>query len=62
MIEPFAFFGLLGLIFGLVVLLGLALEKSSRLEEENTRLRDILRDLNVPGRDVRGRFTRRRPF
>ena len=60
--EVFGFFALLVTVILLIGLLGLAIDKSNRLEEENSRLRDFIRDLNIPGRDVRGRFTKRRPF
>lgn len=36
--------------------------KIAELEEENSRLRDLIRDFNIPDRDIRGRFTKRRPF
>ena len=55
----FALFTTVVLLFGLLMLV---IDKSNRLKEENSRLRDLLRDLNIPDRDKRGRFTKRRPF
>lgn len=60
--ETFVFFSLICLICLLVGLLGLAMDKANKLEEENSRLRDLLRDFNIPDRDKHGRFTKRRPF
>ena len=55
----------MGLLIAAILLVGLlggALDKISKLEEENSRLRDLLRDFNIPDRDKHGRFTKRRPF